>query len=92
MALDAFPPSAGAVLDSDATRGDEVRVARFADVVVAVAAYGAVEAGGGGGDRVGADVAGGGEGKGRVGLERAPLSSVCGKWWWGQEGGKGVAC
>lgn len=87
----AFPPAGRAVLGGDTPRGDEVRVAGFADVVVAVAACGAVEAGGGGGNRVGADVAGGGEGEGRVGLERA-ASRFRGRLWWGQEGREGVAC
>jgi len=92
--LHAFPPAAGAVLGGDTPRGDEFRVARFANVVVAVAACWAVEARCGRWDRVGADVAGGGEGEGRVVLEpassirRAP-DSVCGGWW--EEGGEGVA-
>jgi len=95
MPLHAFPPAGGAVLGGDAPRGDKFRVARFADVVVAVAARRTVEACCGGWDRVGADVAGGGEGEGRVVLERA--SSVCHTpesvrgGWWGEEGGKGVA-
>lgn len=91
MTLDAFPPSVGPVLDGDATGGDEVRVAAFADVVVAVAACGAVKAGCGGRDRVGADVAGGGEGEGRVGLEGAVSRSVCGGWWCGEKRREGVA-
>lgn len=68
-----------------------MRVACFADVVVAVAACRAVEARGGGGDRVGADVAGGGEGEGGVGLERA-ASCFRGRLWWREKGCKGVAC